>query len=208
VRVKVCGITRAEDAVAAEAAGADAIGLVFAPSRRRVDERAARDVIASLGPFVTVVGVFRDQPLNEVIRLVTDLGLDVAQLHGEEDAAYAAAVALHARVVRAVAFERAPRPDSLDGYPAHGLMLDAAVPGSGTSFAWDEAQAWRGHPGLILAGGLTPGNVQEAIRALAPSAVDVSTGVENAPGEKDHDLVRAFVRAAHAGGSSVVRSAD
>lgn len=196
--MKVCGITRPEDALAAEEAGVDAIGLVFARSRRRVDEDAAREVLASLGPFVTTVGVFRDQPLPEVIRLVTELGLDVAQLHGEEDERYAAAVGRHARVVRAVAFERAPSPDALNGYPADAFMLDAKTPGSGTSFPWSDAEAWRGHPRLILAGGLTPANVREAVRVLAPGAVDVSTGVESAPGIKDHDLVKAFVLAARA----------
>lgn len=199
MRVKVCGITRAEDAVAAEAAGADAIGLVFAQSRRRVDEGAAREVLAALGPFVTTVGVFKDQPLAEVIRLVTELRLDVAQLHGEEEEGYAAVVGQHARVVRAVAFERAPSPAALNGYLADAYMLDAKTPGSGKSFPWGQAEAWRAHPRLILAGGLTPSNVQEAVRVLAPSAVDVSTGVESSPGVKDHELVRAFVLAARGG---------
>lgn len=200
MRVKVCGITRAEDAVAAEAAGADAIGLVFAESRRRVEESAAREVLASLGPFVTTVGVFRDQPLAEVIRLVKQLRLDVAQLHGEEDEGYAAAVGQHARVVRAVAFERALSPAALNGYPADAFMLDARTPGSGKSFPWGQAEAWRAHPKLILAGGLTPSNVREAVRILAASAVDVSSGVESAPGVKDHALVKAFVLAAHGEG--------
>ncbi len=196
MRVKICGITRPEDALAAQAAGADAIGLVFGESRRRVDEAAAREVVAALSPFVTTVGVFRDQPLDEVTRLVTELRLDVAQLHGEETPTFAAAVRQHARVLRAVAFARAPSPAALEAYPAEAYMLDAAVPGSGTSFDWAAAGAWRAHPRLVLAGGLTPANVRAAVKTLEPHAVDVSSGVESAPGIKDHELIRAFVAAA------------
>lgn len=182
--------------MAAQAAGADAIGLVFAASQRRVDEAAAREVVAALAPFVTTVGVFRDQPLDEVVRLVTELRLDVAQLHGDETPDFAAAVREHARVLRAVAFARAPTPAALAGYPADAYMLDAAAPGSGTTFDWAQAHAWRAHPRLVLAGGLTPANVRAAVSALEPYAVDVSSGVEAAPGIKDHALIRRFVVAA------------
>lgn len=182
--------------MAAQSAGADAIGLVFAASRRRVDERAAREVIAAVGPFTTVVGVFRDLPLDDVLHLVTALKLDVAQLHGDETPDYAREVRDHVRVLRAVAFSGAPEPAALDGYPADAYLLDAVTPGSGTSFDWDAAAAWRGHPRLVLAGGLAPGNVAQAVRSLMPHAVDVSSGVESSPGVKDHDLIRAFVAAA------------
>lgn len=198
VRVKVCGLTRPEDAVTAERLGADAVGLVFAASRRRVDEAAAREVLAALGPFVVKVGVFRDQPLAEVLRLVSDLRLDLAQLHGAEDAGFARAVRELVPVMRAVAFEDAREPSVLDGYPADAFLLDARAPGSGTRFAWEAARAWRGHPRLVVAGGLTPGNVGAAVAALAPYAVDVSTGVESAPGIKDGGLLREFIRAAKA----------
>ena len=196
VKVKVCGLTRPEDALAAEELGVDAIGLVFAESRRRVDEAAAREVVSAVGPFVVKVGVFRDQPLDEVLRLVSRLRLDAVQLHGAEDVAYAAAVREAAAVVRAVSAEEAPTPEALDGYPADAFMLDAREPGSGRAFDWEGAAAWRGHPRLVVAGGLRPRNVVSAIRALAPYAVDVSSGVESAPGVKDRRLMAAFVRAA------------
>ncbi len=197
MRVKICGITRPQDAAAADAAGADAIGIVFARSRRRVVESTARRIIAATGPFTTVVGVFRDQPLAEVLHLVTGLGLDVAQLHGSEDAEYASAVREHALVIRAVRFSDATDPQALDGYPADAFMLDAANPGSGISFDWDAASAWRGHPRLVLAGGLTPENVGAAVSTLSPYGVDVSTGVERGvPGIKDPELIAAFVRSA------------
>ena len=196
VKVKVCGLTRPEDALAAEELGVDAIGLVFAESRRRVDEAAAREVVSAVGPFVVKVGVFRDQPLDEVLRLVSRLRLDAVQLHGAEDVAYAVVVREAAAVVRAVSAEGAPTPEALDGYPADAFMLDAREPGSGRAFDWEGAAAWRGHPRLVVAGGLTPRNVVSAIRALAPYAVDVSSGVESAPGVKDRRLMAAFVRAA------------
>lgn len=197
VRVKVCGLTRPEDALAAEELGVDAIGLVFAASSpRRVDEAAAREVAAAVGPFVVKVGVFRDQPLGEVLRLVASLGLDAVQLHGAEDAAYAAAVRERARVVRALPAEAAAAPALLEGYPADAFLLDAREPGSGRTFDWERAAAWRGHPRLVVAGGLTPANVAAAIAALRPYAVDVSTGVEAAPGVKDRRLIEGFVRAA------------
>ncbi len=196
VKVKVCGLTRPEDALAAEELGVDAIGVVLARSRRHVDEAAAREVLSAVGPFVVKVGVFRDQPLDEVLRLVGRLRLDAVQLHGHEDAAFAAAVREAAAVVRAVSSEDAPSPAALEGYPADAYMLDAREPGSGQAFDWGGAAAWRGHPRLVVAGGLTPRNVVAAIRALAPYAVDVSSGVESSPGVKDRRLMAAFVRAA------------
>lgn len=197
VRVKICGITRPEDAVVAERAGADAIGLIFAPSsKRRVDRAAARAIVATVGPFLVRVGVFVDADLEQVVDLVQELRLDAVQLHGHESEAYAAEVRRSARVVRALAFGPGVTPQALAAYPADAILLDAAAPGSGRAFGWQEAGAWRGHPRLVLAGGLTPGNVAAGVRALWPYAVDVASGVEAAPGVKDAALVMAFVRAA------------
>jgi phosphoribosylanthranilate isomerase len=196
VKVKVCGITRPEDAMAAEELGVDAIGMIFAASKRRVDEAAASEVAGSVGPFVVKVGVFRDQPLDEVLRVSSRLRLDVVQLHGREDAGFAAAVRQEVPVVRAVSAEEAPTPTALAGYPADAFLLDAREPGAGQAFDWSIAAAWRGHPRLVVAGGLTPRNVADAIRALAPYAVDVSSGVESSPGVKDRRLMAEFVMAA------------
>jgi len=196
VRIKICGITRAQDARLAEAAGADAIGLIFAArSRRRLDLASAEAVVDGLGPFVTRVGVFVDAPLAEVREAVRRLRLGAVQLHGAEPAAYAAALRAETVVVRALPFAPDLTPTSLADYPADAFLLDAPSPGSGTSFAWHEAAAWRGHPRLILAGGLTPSTVAGAVAALEPYAVDVATGVEEAPGVKDAARVQAFIRA-------------
>lgn len=199
VRVKICGITRAEDALAAERAGADAIGLIFAlRSRRRVDLVAAAAIVAELGPFLTRVGVFVDAPLDEVREAVRRLRLGAVQLHGAEPASYAKALRGEVAVVKAVAFGPQVTPESLADYPADAILIDAPSPGSGSSFVWAEASAWRNHPGLILAGGLTPETVADGVRALRPYAVDVASGVESAPGVKDAARVQAFVRAVRA----------
>jgi phosphoribosylanthranilate isomerase len=196
VRVKICGITRAEDALVAERAGADAIGMIFAErSRRRVDLGAAADIVADLGPFVTRVGVFVDAPLDAVRAAVKRLKLGAVQLHGNEPAAYAAALRGEVMVVRAMPFEPDLTPASVDAYPADAFLLDAPTPGSGRPFAWSDAEAWRGHPRLVLAGGLDPTTVAAGVRALRPYAVDVASGVESEPGIKDAERVQAFVRA-------------
>jgi phosphoribosylanthranilate isomerase len=197
VRVKICGITRPEDGRMVEAAGAQAIGINFAPrSKRRVSPSVAAEILAVVGPLVTVVGVFVDAPLEELLATVRRLRLGAVQLHGDEPPAYAAAVRSEVPVIRALPFVRAMTPESLADYPADAFMLDAPVPGSGEAFDWSQAGAWKGHPRLILAGGITPETVARGVRALRPYAVDVASGVESAPGLKDPERVAAFVRAA------------
>ncbi|MFA5550258.1 MAG: phosphoribosylanthranilate isomerase [Trueperaceae bacterium] len=197
LRIKVCGITREVDAEAAERAGADAVGFVFAKaSKRHVSIERAAELAAALGPFVVRVGVFVDAPLHEVQRAVEVAGLDAVQLHGTEDAAFAASVARRTKVIRALSFAPDVTPAALATYPAAAVLLDASAPGSGQTFAWHEARDWRGHPRLVLAGGLNPGNVAAAVAALNPYGVDVSSGVETAPGIKSEALIRRFVEAA------------
>ncbi len=199
LRVKVCGITRPEDALAAESAGADAIGLIFAPgSKRRVTPQVAASIVDAVGPFVTRVGVFVDADLAEVLDLVRALRLDAVQLHGGESPDYARRVRREARVVRALRFAPGLTPAAVADYPADAFLLDAQRPGSGVPFAWAEALAWRAEPRLVLAGGLDQGNVAEAVATLAPYGVDVASGVEKAPGIKDAAAVAAFVAAARA----------
>lgn len=198
-RVKICGITTPHDARMAEAAGADAIGMIFAPtSKRLVTAARAAEIVAAVGPFVTTVGVFVDADLERVKDLVDELKLDAVQLHGNENAAYAAELRNHTSIVRARAFTAARTPATAADYPADAWLIDAATPGSGTTFDWREAEAWRSHPRLVLAGGLTPDNVAEAIAALRPYAVDVASGVETQPGRKDPTAVRRFVAAVRA----------
>lgn len=196
VRVKICGVTRPEDAAVAEAAGADAIGLIFAEgSRRRVDVAAAAEIAAALGPFVRRVGVFVDPDQESVLEAIDGAGLDAVQLHGDAPAAWLVDLRRRVRVIRALRFRPGITPATVAGEPADAWLLDGLRPGSGEAFDWSQAGAWAGHARLIVAGGLRPGNVAAAVAALRPHAVDVASGVEDAPGRKDPALVRAFVAA-------------
>ncbi|MDZ7706026.1 MAG: phosphoribosylanthranilate isomerase [Trueperaceae bacterium] len=199
MRIKICGLTRPEDAVAAEAAGADALGLIFAErSKRYVTPDRAKEISDAVGPFVTRVGVFVDAPLDTVREAVGTVRLDAVQLHGSEDDDYMVALRPEVRVIKALSFTPGLTPEVLDALPVDGVLLDGLVPGSGSSFDWSQAVALRGLPNLILAGGLDAANVAAGIRALRPYGVDVASGVEAAPGVKHAEKMRAFVRAARA----------
>jgi phosphoribosylanthranilate isomerase len=204
VRVKICGITRVEDALVAEAAGADAVGFIFAPrSKRLIDVARAAEISAALGPFIVRVGVFVDAPLEAVHAAVGAARLDAVQLNGREEPAYAAALRGRVRVIRALSFSPSLSPSVLRRYPADATLVDGLDPGSGRAFAWSQAEALRGLPRLILAGGLTPDNVAEGVRAIRPYAVDVASGVESAPGIKDSAAVHRFVAQAHAASAAL-----
>ena len=137
-------------------------------------------------------------PADEVERAVQAANLSAVQFHGEEGPAYMAAFQGHVKVIRATAFGPGVTPESFENYPADAVLLDARVPGSGRTFDWHEAAAWRAHPRMVLAGGLDPHNVAHAVAALRPYGVDVSSGVETAPGLKSADLIHGFVRSARA----------
>ena len=200
VRVKICGITRVEDALAAAAAGADAIGLVFyAKSPRAVDIEQARAILAALPPFVTTVGLFVDAERSELERILASVPLDLLQFHGDESVQQCEAFgrpyikALRVKAGDDIAAQVARYPS------AQGILLDAYVEGvpGGTGEAFD----WSLIPQtlsklLILAGGLRPDNVAEAVSRVRPYAVDVSGGVEASKGVKDVEKVGAFIRAA------------
>lgn len=194
--VKICGVTSEEDALLAVAMGADAIGFVFAPSPRQVAAGLVAQITRRLPPETVTVGVFKDAHPARVVEVVQQAGLRAAQLHGRtspEDCAYVAErVPL---VIRAFAAGD-PALDDNDRYPTDLILIDAAEPGSGKVFDWRLAEAFPASRRLVLAGGLTPENVAEAIRRVRPYGVDVSTGVERAPGVKDPLKVRAFVQAA------------
>ena len=206
VRVKVCGVTRPQDAVAIEAVGADAVGVIFAEgSRRRVDVARAAEVLAPLGPFVARVGVFVSPTPDEVAAAVEALRLHAVQLHGDlalgDDGAWAA---LRERValIRAVAWTPALDLEALAGSGADAVLIDGPRAGSGRPFDWAGAGDLRRLTNWVLAGGLEPGNVAQAIARLAPPAVDVASGVESEPGVKDARRLAAFmaaVRGAEAG---------
>lgn len=196
-RVKICGITSVDDARMVIDAGADAIGLVFAGSKRRIDVDTARAIVRCVPPFVAVVGVFMDAPVEEVLAIASAVGCDTVQLHGNEDPAYCRrVVAAGYRVIKRIRVHDADTPAELrvrmEPYRVHGFLLDPGA-GDGRLFAWSVARGLTGP--IIVAGGLTPANVQDVLRVLRPYAVDVSSGVERAPGKKDPEKVRAFLRA-------------
>jgi phosphoribosylanthranilate isomerase len=203
LRVKVCGITRGEDALRAADLGADAVGFVFAEkSRRRADPETVRRIVQELPPLVTAVGVFQDQQVGEVRGIVEACRLDLAQLHGSEDAAYIQALGL--KVVKAVHIARRRDLETLAAYPGlKTFLLDAAVGGSGASFDWAWAVAAKRFGRIVLAGGLHPGNVAEAIRRVRPWAVDAASGTEISPGIKDPEKLRLFIRNARAAAESL-----
>ena len=204
VRIKICGITRSEDALAAAELGADALGFVFYPrSPRYLAPEAAANIIAGLPSFVTTVGVFADSPLEEVRRVAALAGLDRVQLSGEESPEYCRSLGL--RWIKA--FRLAGR-DDLNKIPAYGecpdILLDSYVKGvaggSGAKFDWSWAAEAGKYGRVILAGGLDPDNVALAIRTAGPFGVDVSSGVESAPGIKNPERMARFIRAAHGAG--------
>jgi len=197
-RVKICGITSAEDALAAVEAGADALGFVFVPGTPRlVHPETAERIVAGLPPFVTAVGVFVDQPLEEVLRIAARCNLQAVQLHGDEPEAFSRRIPL--KVIKAVRVRDAPDLGPIATYPAHAFLLDAFVEGqaggTGTPISWDLAVQAKGHAPIILSGGLRPETVGLAVRRVRPYGVDVSSGVEMRPGRKDHQKVREFIAA-------------
>jgi phosphoribosylanthranilate isomerase len=197
-RVKICGITRLEDAVAAVRAGADALGFNFWPrSRRYLAPETARAIARRLPPFVTTVGVFVDPSRDEVLRAAEASGIQVVQLHGNEPPSLASSLPLP--VVKAIHVADASSLAALASYEVSAFLLDSASPGyggSGTAFDWDLAREVASSATVVLAGGLTPENVGQAVRRVRPWGVDVASGVESAPGVKDETRMTAFVRAA------------
>lgn len=197
-RVKICGITRIEDGLAAAQAGADAIGLVFAPaSPRRVEVAQAAAIVAALPPFVTTVALFVNPPAEQVEAVVQALRPDLLQFHGDEPPDFCAAFGLpYLKAVRV-----RPGVDllqcALTYADARGLLLDAYHPdshgGTGRCFDWDLIPPKLPRP-IVLAGGLNPDNVAAAVRRVRPWAVDVASGVELTKGIKDAGLITRFIR--------------
>jgi phosphoribosylanthranilate isomerase len=199
-RVKICGITNLEDALMAVEAGADALGFVFFKgSSRNVAPETATAIIRALPPFIQTVGLFVNEELSVVNSVADGCGLDLVQLHGEESPAFCDAV--KRRVIKAFRVKDAAIIDDMAAYQVAGYLLDAWSPvahgGTGTTFNWDIAARAAASHRIILAGGLTPENVAGAIVAVKPYAVDVSSGVESAPGKKLAELVSGFIRSSH-----------
>jgi phosphoribosylanthranilate isomerase len=196
-RIKVCGITRLDDARRAADLGVDALGFVFwRGSPRCVPPIEAASIAAALPPFVARVGVFVDQPLEEMRSIAALVGLDAIQLHGDEPPALWAGVP--GRCIKAVGVDVGFDAEAVAAWPAAVLpLLDARDPdrrgGTGRTIDWSRAALLSRARRVILAGGLDASNVGEAIAQVRPYAVDVSSGVERAPGIKDPDRLRAFV---------------
>ncbi len=199
IPVKVCGITRLEDGLLAASAGAAAVGFIFWPhSPRYIEPPRAQAITAQLPPLVTSVGVFVDTPPAEVERIAREVGLGAIQLHGRESCADYAPVGL--RLIKAVAVGERFSMEGLDDVPGDvTVLLDAQDPvrlgGTGRSIDWAVGARVARARRVVLSGGLRPDNVRAAVEAVRPYAVDVSSGVEERPGIKAPDLVRAFLAA-------------
>ena len=194
--VKICGICSAEDAEVAVEAGADLIGFHFCSSQRRVEPELARAIVDGLNRRPTVVGVFIDQPEDEVRQIAEHVGLDLLQLHGSEAVGFEAG-----RPVMKVLKVRGEDVPDAASWP-DPLMLDSWSPdqrgGTGRTWAWELARDLIKRRQVFVAGGLEPGNVGTVVSRFRPYGVDVSSGVESAVRKKDPEKVRAFIRAARA----------
>ncbi len=202
-RVKICGITNPEDALAATAAGADSLGFVFVPGTPRyITPERASEIVRALPPFVLRTGLFVDASESEIRDTLARVRLDAVQLHGDEPPELGIALRSSVRVLKAFRVWGESTLETLPAYfeAADAWLLDAYVPGAhggtGARFDWNLATVAKRHgKPIILAGGLTPENVGMAVKTVRPYAVDVSSGVESSPGRKDAAKVAAFIRA-------------
>ena len=201
VFTKVCGITNPGDAREAADAGADAIGLIFAESPREVNVEEARRISVALPDGVLKVGVFVDAEPEEVLETAREVGLDLAQLHGDETPETVTAVREGGvKVMKALRIRDAASLEALDGYEADLFLLDAysakARGGTGERFDWGLAKDLRGRDNIVVSGGLGPENVREVVELFEPYGVDASSSLEDEPGRKNGERVRRFVLAA------------
>jgi phosphoribosylanthranilate isomerase len=199
--IKICGITNIEDASWAVARGADALGFIFHPkSPRYVTPERAKEIIEKLPHGITKVGVFVNHDAKEVKKIMTLCSLDMVQLHGAESPAFCREFS-RSQVIKAIALRGEDDLAPLREYAVRAMLVDAFDPqrpgGTGEKADWSlAARVKELHP-LILAGGLTMANIQEAIKAVSPDAVDINSGVESAPGRKDHAKVKEIIELVH-----------
>lgn len=203
-RIKVCGITSAEDAKEAIEAGVDAVGFIFAEkSPRYISPEKVKEIVAQLPPFIHYVGVFVDKDPIEIEEIIEYCGLSYVQLHGSEDAEYCRKLAQAATPCKVIkAFRVSSRTLASDFTPyeetVKGFLLDTHVEGqeggTGKPFDWSIIQSLKLQLPMILAGGLTPENAAEAVRAVRPFAIDVNSGVEDEPGKKNYEKLRRLVK--------------
>ncbi len=199
VKVKICGITNIEDALAATEAGADALGFVFYPeSPRFIDPGKARAIIARLPVFITSVGVFVDETEDLIRRIIREGGIQVLQFHGSESPVLCNR--FREKAIKAIRIKDEQSIRDMKMYDVDTFLLDTMVEGAkggtGKTFNWKYAEMAKEHGRIILSGGLNPANVGEAVRQISPYGVDVSSGVEISPGKKDHIKIMEFIREA------------
>lgn len=200
VKIKICGITNLDDAMAAAEAGADALGFVFYPdSPRYIEPAKVRDIISKLPVFISTVGVFVDEGEDIVRRFLRDSGVQVLQFHGEESPLLC--TKFREKVIKAILIRDAESINSMMMYHVDTFLLDTLDThdkdkkgGTGKTFNWEFAKKAKDHGKVILSGGLKPANVREAIEMVGPYGVDVSSGVEITPGIKDHTKIKEFIR--------------
>jgi len=201
VKVKICGITNVDDALAASDLGVDALGFVFyRESPRHVSPDQAREIIRRLPSFITTVGVFVDMPQGEMEAIMRHASLDVAQLHGHE---LPEACELARRVIKAIRVKELSDLEPLKHYRVSAFLLDTYTQeffgGTGQIFNWDIALDAKQYGKIIVAGGLNPDNVAKAVQWVRPYGVDVSSGVEERKGKKDHRKMGLFIERAKSG---------
>jgi phosphoribosylanthranilate isomerase len=198
LRIKICGITRKEDALTAADAGADAIGFIFARSSPRyIEPGEAAEIISVLPPFMTPVGVFVNAGRDEVEQVIAASGVRCLQLHGEESPEETTGYRLP--VIKAFRVGPDFSPTALQPYRTFAFLLDTFLPdrhgGTGITFDWDNVHEAKKIGRVILSGGLTPANVRDAVSRTAPYAIDVNSGVESGPGHKDREKIFELFRA-------------
>jgi phosphoribosylanthranilate isomerase len=200
VKVKICGITDLNDALLASELGADAVGFNFCrKSPRYIDPSQAKAIIEKLPPLIQAVGIFVDEFSPErVVKISQGVGINTVQLHGDESPSYLRKMS-ELRVIKAFRVSDGFSIDLLDEYPVSTFLLDAYVPdrpgGTGRTFNWDIAIAAKRKGRIILAGGLTPANIHEAILTVQPFAVDICSGIEKSPGRKDPHKMEMLLKA-------------
>lgn len=193
--VKICGVTSEPDALLAVGLGADALGFIFAPSPRQMTASAVADIVKRVPPEVLTVGVFRDESPRRVVEIANTVGLGAVQLHGHESIEDAQWVAARVPMTIKAFSAGEPAVARFEEFGCQYILIDGASPGSGALFDWRLAEGVVDHRRLFVSGGLHADNVARAIAHLHPHGVDVATGVERAPGEKDPQKLAAFVAA-------------
>ena len=196
IKVKICGITNKEDALYAAGCGANALGFIFyEKSPRYIEPDNAKTIIATLPPFVTTVGVFVNKDFNDIRDITLLTGVTVVQLHGDESPSYCNLV--EGKLIKAIRVKSDSSIEGLKKYDVDAFLLDSfdknSFGGSGLTFDWKLAEKAKQYGKIILAGGLTPDNVEEAVKKVAPYGVDVNSGVEKKPGIKNKNKVKEFI---------------